>query len=89
MATHTHTIDTGTTPGARPLDMRITGQRTFTMERALRLLGGTVVTTSVLLGLLVHPYWFGLTLFAGLNLFQSALTNRCPAVPLLRKLGVR
>jgi hypothetical protein len=37
----------------------------------------------------VHPNWFFLTLFAGLNLFQSGLTNWCPMMTILRKAGLR
>lgn len=62
---------------------------TSTLEKTLRLIAGVVVTTSVLLGLYVHPNWFYLTLFAGLNLFQSGLTNWCPMMTLLRKAGLR
>jgi hypothetical protein len=37
----------------------------------------------------VHPgfYWF--TAFVGLNLFQSAFTNWCPMMAILRKAGVQ
>lgn len=61
----------------------------WTLERALRLLAGVVVTASVLLGMFVHPNWFYLTLFAGLNLFQSSFTNWCPAMTILKKAGLR
>jgi hypothetical protein len=43
---------------------------------------------SVALGYWVHPAWFLFTAFVGLNLFQSAFTNWCPAMDFLRKLGV-
>jgi hypothetical protein len=62
---------------------------TGTLEKTLRLIAGIVVTTSVLLGLYVHPNWFYLTLFAGLNLFQSGLTNWCPMMTILRRAGLR
>jgi len=41
------------------------------------------------LGYYVHPGWFLFTAFVGLNLFQSAFTNWCPAITMLRKMGVR
>jgi len=44
---------------------------------------------SVALGYWVHPAWFLFTAFVGLNLFQSAFTNWCPMMTILRKLGVR
>jgi hypothetical protein len=53
------------------------------------LLGGLFVFASVLLGLSVHPYFFGFTAFVGLNLFQSAFTNWCPMMTILRRAGVR
>lgn len=59
------------------------------VERFLRLIAGGFVVVSVALGHYVHPYWFIFTLFVGLNLFQSALTNWCPMMTFLRKIGVR
>ena len=43
---------------------------------------------SVALGYYVNPAWFLFTAFVGLNLFQSAFTNWCPMMTILRKLGV-
>lgn len=59
------------------------------VERLLRLFAGFFVMLSVLLGVYVHPYWFWFTAFVGLNLFQSAFTNWCPLMTILKKLGVR
>jgi hypothetical protein len=59
------------------------------VERALRLVAGLFVLASVLLGMYVHPYWFWFTAFVGLSLFQSAFTNWCPMMTVLRKLGLR
>lgn len=58
------------------------------IERYLRLIAGAFVTASVALGYWVHPAWFLFTAFVGLNLFQSAFTDRCPMMTFLRKLGV-
>ena len=58
------------------------------VDRWLRLIAGTFVLLSVALGLWVSPYWFLFTAFVGLNLLQSALTNWCPMMTVLRKLGV-
>lgn len=60
----------------------------WTVERGLRLTAGTIVTGAVLLGMYVHPGWFYLALFAGLNLFQSSFTNWCPMMAILRKAGL-
>jgi hypothetical protein len=61
----------------------------MTLERYLRMIAGVVVMLSVALGHWVHPYWYALTAFVGLNLFQSAFTNWCPMMTFLRKLHVR
>jgi hypothetical protein len=61
----------------------------MTVERYLRLIAGFFVMLSVALGYYVNPAWFLFTAFVGLNLFQSAFTNWCPAMTFLKKLGVR
>jgi hypothetical protein len=61
----------------------------MTVERLLRLIAGFFVLLSVLLGIYVHPNWFWFTAFVGLNLFQSAFSNWCPMMTILKKLGVR
>jgi hypothetical protein len=60
----------------------------MTVERALRLMAGFFVLLSLALGYFVTPYWFLFTAFVGLNLFQSGLTNWCPAMFILRRLGL-
>jgi hypothetical protein len=59
------------------------------VERYLRLIAGALTILSVALGHYVNPYWFLFTGFIGLNLFQSAFTDWCPMMTILRKLGVR
>jgi len=59
------------------------------VERYLRLIAGAVVLATLALGYWVSPYWFLFTAFVGLNLFQSAFTNWCPMMTILRKLGAR
>lgn len=59
------------------------------VERSLRLVAGVFVMVSVALGYWVSSYWFLLTAFVGVNLFQSAFTNWCPMMTILRKLGVK
>jgi hypothetical protein len=60
----------------------------MTIERTLRLMAGLFVLISLALGLWVNQYWYLFTAFVGLNLFQSGLTNWCPMMTFLRKLGV-
>ena len=61
----------------------------MTVDRYVRLIAGVFVMLSVALGYYVSPYWLLFTGFVGLNLFQSAFTNWCPAMTILRKLGVK
>ena len=61
----------------------------MTVDRALRLIAGLFVLASVVLGMFVHPAFFWFTAFVGLNLFQSAFTNWCPMMTILRAAGVR
>jgi hypothetical protein len=60
----------------------------MTIDRVLRGMAGFFVMASVALGYWVHPGFFLFTGFVGLNLFQSAFSNACPAMAVLRKLGV-
>jgi hypothetical protein len=60
----------------------------MTVDRALRLIGGSFVLASVLLGVYVHPGFFWFTAFVAVNLIQSAFTNWCPMMAILRKAGV-
>lgn len=60
----------------------------MTVERALRLMAGSFILLSLALARWVSPYWLWFTAFVGLNLFQSGITNWCPAMAILRKLGV-
>lgn len=60
------------------------------VERSLRLMAGFFVMLSVGLFFLTEsPWWLAFTAFVGLNLFQSAFTNWCPAMSILKKMGVK
>jgi hypothetical protein len=61
----------------------------MTVERGLRFVAGLFVMLSVLLGMYVHPGFLFFTLFVGANLFQSAFSNWCPMMWILRKAGLR
>ena len=61
----------------------------MTADRYVHVIAGTFVVASVALGFYVSPYWFLFTLFVGLNLFQSGLTNWCLMTNILRKLGAK
>jgi glucan phosphoethanolaminetransferase (alkaline phosphatase superfamily) len=61
----------------------------MTIESGLRLLAGVMVLLSLGLAYFFSFYWLFLTGFVGLNLLQSAFTNWCPAVSILRAMGLK
>lgn len=50
---------------------------------------GSLILISLLLAWMVHPYWYGLTAFVGLNMFQAAFMGFCPLALILKRLGVK
>lgn len=60
----------------------------MTIHRILRLVAGFLVLAGLILSQLVDPKWLWLSAFVGLNLFQSALTDWCPLITILKKMGV-
>jgi hypothetical protein len=58
------------------------------IDRAVMLFAGAVILISLALGYWLNPYWFFLTAFVGLNLFQASLTGFCPLAVILKKLGI-
>ncbi|NLN79187.1 MAG: DUF2892 domain-containing protein [Armatimonadetes bacterium] len=61
----------------------------MTVERYLRLMAGGFTLISLALGYFVSPYWFLFTAFVGVNLLQSGITDWCPMMNILRKLGLK
>mgnify|MGYP001096359020 FL=1 len=59
------------------------------IDRAVLMFAGFVVLVSVTLSLTVHPWWIGLTIFAGLNMLQAGITGFCPAAMIFKALGLR
>jgi hypothetical protein len=60
----------------------------MTIERAILLVVGTIVTGSVLLAVYVNPMWLWLTGAMGAHLIQAAFTGMCPVVALLKRVGL-
>ena len=65
----------------------------MTVENGARAIGGTVVLTSLALGVEASPLYVSsrflwLTAFVGVNLLQRAFTGFCPAELILRKAGL-
>lgn len=63
-------------------------EEAMNVERWIRVIAGTFVLASLLLGLYVSRYWFLFTAFVGVNLFQSGWTNWCLMETILKKAGV-
>lgn len=59
------------------------------VERSLRLIAGSFVLISVALGWFVSPWFYLLTVFVAVNLIQSAFSNWCPMMTILRRSGIR
>lgn len=59
------------------------------MERVLRGIAGTFVLLSILLAVKADVQWLWFTAFVGLNLFQSAFTDWCPIMWLLKQFGLK
>ena len=59
------------------------------VDRAVFAFAGVVVSLSLALGYFVSPYWFLLTAFAGLNMFQAAFTGFCPAAMIFKAVGLK
>lgn len=60
----------------------------MTVEKAIRLLAGTLVLIGTALAHWVSPWWHLLTAFVGFNLVQSVFTGFCPPEIIFRKLGI-
>ncbi len=61
----------------------------MSIERAIRLLAGGLVLTSLVVSQLFGRGWLLLAAFVGGNLVQSSFTRFCPAESILRRLGLR
>ena len=58
------------------------------VERYLRLIAGSFVFVAAILAWTVSLWFLAFIAFVGLNLMQSAFTNWCPMMAILRKAGV-
>ncbi len=61
----------------------------MSLDRAVLAFAGFVILLGIALSLLIHPWWVALSVFAGLNLIQSAFTGFCPAAIVFRRLGLQ
>lgn len=58
------------------------------INRILRGTAGLLIILSIALGFYVHKGFYFLTLFVGINLLQSAFSNWCPLMTILKKAGI-
>lgn len=67
----------------------------MTTDRIVRIVAGLMIILSLILAHITGQVnlgelsWLWLTIFVGLNLFQSGFTRFCPLDTILEKLGVR
>lgn len=59
------------------------------VDRLVLATAGSLIVVSILLGNLVHPYWYALAAFLGADLAQASFTGYCPLAAMLRRAGVR
>ncbi|MFT5313409.1 MAG: hypothetical protein ACI8Z9_001899 [Paraglaciecola sp.] len=58
------------------------------VNAALRLVAGVMILVSLVLSYFVHANWLYFTIFIAVNLIQSAFTNWCPMMTILKKVGL-
>ena len=61
----------------------------MTVDNGVSVVAGSMLLLSLALTQWVHPGFFWLSVFVGVNLIQSAFTGFCPAAMVLRRLGCR
>lgn len=61
----------------------------MTIEKAIRILAGTMILASIALSHYVNTNWLWLGVFVGVNLIQSSFTHFCPAEMIFRKMGLK
>lgn len=60
----------------------------MTLDRAVQAFAGVMILISVALTQFVSPWFWVLTAFIGLNLFQSAFSGFYPAAMVMSRLGI-
>jgi hypothetical protein len=59
------------------------------INQGLRLVAGIMILVSLALTYFVHANWVYFTMFIAVNLIQSAFTNWCPMMIIMRKIGIQ
>jgi rhodanese-related sulfurtransferase len=55
----------------------VRGKKAISLERQVRIAAGFLVLTGAVLGLVVHPYFIGLSAFVGAGLMFAGITDTC------------
>ena len=61
----------------------------MSVDRLVFAFAGFVVLLGVALAYFINPWWIGLSVFAGLNMFQAAFTGFCPVAMIFKRLGAK
>jgi len=64
----------------------VSGKKTISLERQVRIAAGTLVVSGVLLAWLLHPLWILLSAFVGAGLVFAGITDTCGMGLLLAKM---
>lgn len=62
------------------------GKKAMSLERQVRILAGFLTLVGAVLGLLVHPYFVGLSAFIGAGLMFAGITDTCGMGMMLAKM---
>jgi hypothetical protein len=60
----------------------------MSLDRAIMAFAGVMILISLALTWFVSPWFWIMTAFIGLNLFQSAFTGFCPAGMVMKRMGI-
>ena len=61
----------------------------MTLNDSIKLIAGSFVLTSIILGHFVNEYFYLFTAFVALNLIQSSFTKWCLMYQILKKVGIK
>lgn len=61
----------------------------MTIDKAIMVMGGTMVMGSALLSIYHNPLWIWLTVFVGFNMIQSSFTGFCPPAIIMKRMGMK
>lgn len=64
----------------------VRGKKAMSLERQVRIAAGSLVFTGVMLSVLVHPYFIGLSGFVGAGLVFAGVTDTCAMGMMIAKM---